>query len=171
MQNEQHQLQNKIHSERLIRRWIKAAGHTISTDQEAKLVEVACREAAEESASWEHRKQRIEMVIRDYLAGKIDLDEAPEEKVVEEIAPEVEAPPLPEGQTPLTDLDLTPGVLASLEAKGMVTLEQVAAYAASGGDFLEINGIGVATAAKLKALLTVEPEEDLDPEDEELDAE
>lgn len=156
MQNEQHQLENKIHAERLIRRKVRGQGHEISEDLAEKLVGRACEEALEESASWDHRKQRIEAVVHDYLGGKISLD-SPKEKPepVEEPAEEPVT-----GQTLLESIDgLTPGVIAALEAKNIKSLEQIAAFKASGGDFTQISGVGVATAAKLESLLAVEEDD------------
>lgn len=177
MQNEQHQLENKIHTERIIRRRIKDEKRKISDGDRAALTAMCLQEAAEESASWEHRKARIEFVIHEYIAGRIALDGVVDEPEAAPIAPEVpESPPIPSGYTPLAQFDLNPSVMASMESVGVVSLEHLVAFVESGKDLTEINGIGVATAAKLKALLEPEeeapeaPEEDLDPEDEELEA-
>lgn len=155
---------DRNHATRIIRREFERVGGKFKSEDEKKtLIATAMAAAAEKNAAIEIRSQAIERVIHQWMKGMIRADGTPRlegEEDTEE-TPVVESAK-PEGTPIPTGAGLPPTTLRALAEHHIGTLEKLRAWKDEHGDFTQMRGVGVSSAAILDALL----DESGDPEPE-----
>lgn len=157
MPNEMQIKQNTIQAVRTIRRKFEVVGGKFSSPDEKPMLIATCVEHAnKELSSWEKRCGAIDRVVLAFIKKEINAAGVKFSEIEEEDAIEVSAEDgeQDEKRTPIESLSLSPGATKVLRDAGMETLEALAEYADSRGDFTGILGIGVATSSKILGLIS-----------------